>query len=933
MSKNQLNIEISFTGDGPLYRLNDNEGGSFIDYLKKRDNPDEYRFYNLFLDLINNGIARQKDDGYIIPNDAIFEFDTYESNTLKLPPHYKEDIFVSYKGVGFKDVNGVYEYQFQKNSNELGIGIPLSLSRKGAIVTNEKEYWQINNKQFSLLETIDTLNKNKFISSHDAMCGFANVQKKANEAKAFLQSKINDLQVILPKKFSVDIEKVEDDKYRLVPDFEDVDNEKLKPLFLRSSRIKSDYNYTKDDKKVRLIVDTKENEDDQSVVSQLKKVKEYKEVDGNTITELYDNISSSFDPDIIDLDKMGARVKALGLYVPKVHVFSSGEGNNWLPGISINDEDNGVHRLVFNSMDEVIEFEKIIQDAETRKEYLIDFQGFSVRTADARACLGIVKRQFIETEHPVAQEVVARKVLVIKDNEEDLEMGNGDIETIPDKFILQRVDSLNPSIELKSHQIDGVAWMQSFYNSNKGGGLLLADDMGLGKTLQVLYFLEWVSSTQNSMRPHLIVAPVSLIENWGEEFNKFFPKSSLKFERILSSDVRSWTNNESFQLNRNTIYITNYETVRRYQFQFASVQWEVVVLDEAQKIKTPGIMQTNAIKALNACFRIAMTGTPVENSLLDLWCIMDFASPGVLQTARSFKQKYQSSSLDQSDVEKERRAQCLRDEIGLLLLRRMKKDVAKDLPSLKNEVVKVEMTSAQWDLYKMILNLEDKCETNIGILQRIQKLRSISDHPYIEDWSKYRKDELVSSSAKLQSTIDLLENIRLKQEKAIIFTDNKKLQSLIQDVLCDKYNCYIPIINGDTPTQQKSGSGTKSRQSIIHEYSKPDGFAVIIMSPIAAGYGLNVVAANHVIHYTRHWNPAKEQQATDRAYRIGQNKDVHVYYPMAVAPDNQIETFDVILDHMLKRKMNLATSTLFPSEKIEVHQNEIFEALSKQIID
>jgi HJR/Mrr/RecB family endonuclease len=196
----------------------------------------------------------------------------------------------------------------------------------------------------------------------------------------------------------------------------------------------------------------------------------------------------------------------------------------------------------------------------------------------------------------------------------------------------------------------------------------------------------------------------------------------------------------------------------------------------------------------------------------------------------------------------------------------------------------------------------------------------------------FTSDELINSSSKLQTTVGILADIKSKNEKVIVFADRRETQKMLQKVVYDTFGIFTSIINGDTPTtKQLEGKSKLSRQQTIDRFQEEEGFNVIIMSPIAAGVGLNVTKANHIIHYTRHWNPAKEEQATDRAYRIGQQKDVYVYYPMAIFPDdmkdeegNIMKSFDEILDTLLNNKKALASHTLFPTEQAEITPDELF---------
>lgn len=363
-------------------------------------------------------------------------------------------------------------------------------------------------------------------------------------------------------------------------------------------------------------------------------------------------------------------------------------------------------------------------------------------------------------------------------------------------------------------------------------------------------------------------------------------------------------------------------------------------MDEAQKIKTPGTLITNASKALKADFKIAMTGTPVENTLVDIWCLMDFAVPGLLGNAKDFAKEYQNPLSDESTDIKSL-TEKLRSNIGDFILRRYKKDVV-DLPNKHDNEksrIKREMPSIQLNRYKQEIEMANDSELE-GVEKRNQKLKSlwairdISDHPYLLESQilKFSTEELISSSSKLQITVGILVDIKSKNEKVIVFADRRETQKMLQKVVYDTFGIFTSIINGDTPTtKQLEGKSKFSRQQTIDRFQLEEGFNVIIMSPIAAGVGLNVTKANHIIHYTRHWNPAKEEQATDRAYRIGQQKDVFVYYPMAIFPDNmkddegkRLKSFDEILDKLLNNKKALASNTLFPTEQAELTPDELF---------
>lgn len=401
----------------------------------------------------------------------------------------------------------------------------------------------------------------------------------------------------------------------------------------------------------------------------------------------------------------------------------------------------------------------------------------------------------------------------------------------------------------------------------------------------------------------------------------------MKINMLTSKDVtRKFDKSIVDKMQKMDIILTNYESLRISQLNFCAVEFDVVALDEAQKIKSPGTLVTNAAKALKCNFKIAMTGTPVENSLLDLWCIMDFCVPGLLGNAKAFAAQYQNP-LKKEDTDIVALGNEVHDKLGVYFMRRLKKDAAKDLPDKIELKEKVPMPPVQKAAYASVVN-DYTSGIQPNMLVTIMHLREVSEHPYLYDSTllNHETDEIVDTSARLQATIKFLDEIKKKKEKVIIFVERKETQKMLQQLCLKRYGIITKIINGDTPSIVKRNMPNKqSRQSSIDEFQAVDGFNVIIMSPVAAGMGLNVTAANHVIHYSRHWNPAKENQATDRAYRIGQTKDVFVYYPMAVRSD--IKSFDETLDDLLSRKTSLATSTIFPTERVEVKQEELGQML------
>ena len=502
--------------------------------------------------------------------------------------------------------------------------------------------------------------------------------------------------------------------------------------------------------------------------------------------------------------------------------------------------------------------------------------------------------------------------------------------------------SLRTEIALKDHQHQGVAALQHLFalRTTKGvRGALMADDMGLGKTLQLLSFLmRYFEDNQTEFKPALVVAPVSLLENWRNEVDKFF-NTPTNWLYSLYGDAVSKQRNRLTSEERNAhkpdvegksvapgkllpadwlgdetrIVLTTYETLRDYEFSLGLVDWSVMVCDEAQKIKTPGAQVTHAAKAMKADFRIACTGTPVENSLADLWCLFDFIQPSLLGSLSEFYKTYRKP-IENKTPEQEVKTEHLRTLIDVQTIRRLKEEVAKDLPA-KIEVkscLSLPLSSYQQGLYQEAANWyqaqENKKGAALGILHR---LRGICAEPVPRINNEQRVfekplDEHLAHSPKMSWLLSTLDKIMVTGEKAIIFTEFKDMQRIIQRRVKERFSCSAHIINGETAVSV--GAGKSTRQQMINRFQQHNGFEVLILSPVAVGYGVNIQAANHVIHFTRTWNPAKEDQATDRAYRIGQEKTVYVYYPTVVS--SEFETFEAKLHTLITAKRDLGKDML-----------------------
>lgn len=894
---------------------------------------------SILKELIDNGNADVKDDAFVVSVEEILKLEVLDLQILGLPNFCEKILCVENRGLlPSNSLKFIYNfYNFYPN------GTLYPFKRKGCIVEIESNEFLLTLKQFETCERIDFFNSlsEKEKGKVENLI-FLSQLKKGSERDVEFCSFLKKQELYLPQKIKLNLDG-NAERLEVIPTVEDVEESEFKRVFDRNASVQGLYLISgENNRSTRVLFDEQK-------VESLKVIKNNRNIESSSeIRKIVENPEYYFNEDEVDFSVFYSdRVKEIGVYNPKYYPFVCPYKSEWIPGIVSRDRVEGEKRIHFTSEEKLEEFKKAKNNAVENGEKSFIWENMQLDVEDSNAFIEVAKKQFSDTSKPIdlKKEGGNTEVLIIKENAELMEFSA--YENLPEELLhrFSPIKNLSEGIILKEHQEEGVAWLQSLFKQDLSGGLL-ADDMGLGKTLQILYFLEWHSQSFETEKPYLIVAPVSLLENWEAEYDKFFHVKTLKISKLYGSEISLEKNNvpsknksDAKALQKKQIILTNYETLRRYQISLGLVDFSIVVLDEAQKIKTPGTLITNACKALKADFKIAMTGTPVENSLVDLWCIMDFAMPGLLGNAKDFAEEFQKP-LEEEKTDIKELSEKLRYKINYFLKRRLKVDVAKDLPTKNDNLLKkVVMPNEQLKRYLEVVSEASNeqlegIEKRNQILKSVWAIREISDHPYLYDKTikNYETTELISSSAKLMTLVQLLEDIKNKEDKVIVFADRKETQKMLQSVVYDCYAIMPSIINGDTPSSKGQHNKSKfSRQQTIDYFQEKIGFNVIIMSPLAAGVGLNVVGANHVIHYSRHWNPAKEEQATDRAYRIGQKKDVNVYYPMAIFPNdridsegNRLKSFDEVLDDLLSYKKALATNTLFPTEQAEVKLDEIF---------
>lgn len=886
---------------------------------------DDCFYYLPLATLVDNGYAYASKDGCLLPYENIYLLDEDERMLLGIPqPYDKAMRLVGTSMLNLSDFEYKVEFLTYVPDGEL-----IVCERGGNILVKGRDKYLLNEAQYALLNRVDAFNstpEEDKTTDYNLRC-FAEIKALAEQAGCQLDSYLENENVYAPERIKIEIGR-DDEGFTVEPAVDIEENGKFQTYFDKMRKVQAQYPIQRENgERVRIVLNKEQKENLHYLKEQCGKHKTREE-----IQNMIEQPTEYFDPNAFDLSELYSdRVIEIGVYKPKFYPFICSYKSCWIAGATVETPQNGTTKVTINNEEELEKLKKEILSAKENKKGIVEYNNAQLDIEDAMFLAQTAEKQLKDPSQPAKVENEngneARNVLIIEENAEDLGFAVKErIIEKGDKYTLFTDPFLQEGFSLKDHQKEGVAWLQHLYKS-KASGCLMADDMGLGKTLQILYFIDWHSRKYANHKPYLIVAPISLLENWKNEYERFFMQPRMKINMLTSKDVtRKFDKSIVDKMQKMDIILTNYESLRISQLNFCAVDFDVVALDEAQKIKSPGTLVTNAAKALKCNFKIAMTGTPVENSLLDLWCIMDFCVPGLLGNAKAFAAQYQNP-LKKEDTDIVALGNEVHNKLGVYFMRRLKKDAAKDLPQKIELKEKVPMPPVQKATYTSVVN-DYTSGIQPNMIVTIMHLREVSEHPYLYNSTLlcHETDEIVDTSARLQATIKFLDEIKKKEEKVIIFVERKETQKMLQKLCLKKYGIITKIINGDTPSIVKRNMPNKqSRQSSIDEFQAVDGFNVIIMSPVAAGMGLNVTAANHVIHYSRHWNPAKENQATDRAYRIGQTKDVFVYYPMAVRPD--IKSFDETLDDLLSRKTSLATSTIFPTERVEVKQEELGQML------
>jgi SNF2 family DNA or RNA helicase len=464
---------------------------------------------------------------------------------------------------------------------------------------------------------------------------------------------------------------------------------------------------------------------------------------------------------------------------------------------------------------------------------------------------------------------------------------------------------------LRPYQFRGYSWLA--FLRQWGIGACLADDMGLGKTVQTLaliqHDLEQVEEEveeqvdrHKAPKPVLLVCPTSVINNWKKEASRFTPELSVMVHHGTSRKKEEEFKKEAMS---HTIVISSYGLLQRDVKFLKGVPWAGVVLDEAQNIKNPETKQAKAARALEADYRIALTGTPVENNVGDLWSIMEFLNPGFLGSQAGFKRNFFIPIQAERDPEAAKR---LKEITGPFILRRLKTDtsIISDLPEKMEMKTYCTLTKEQASLYAAVLEdieeameeAEEGIQRKGIILSALSRLKQVCNHP-----AQFLKDNsgIPGRSGKLARLTEMLDVILENKEKVLVFTQFAEMGKMLKEHLQASFGCEVLFLHGGVPRKQ--------RDSMIERFQEGKEYLpIFVLSLKAGGTGLNLTGANHVFHFDRWWNPAVENQATDRAFRIGQTKNVEVHKFICAG------TLEEKIDEIIERKVQVAENVVGTGE-------------------
>lgn len=678
---------------------------------------------------------------------------------------------------------------------------------------------------------------------------------------------------------------------------------------------------------------------------------------------------------IVETKEFSDRVTELGLWVPPVIPWVKRLPNSWEPeefGIYLGEE------FITLPPEEIEELRAKIDEAVRKGEKTVRHQGRDIpATEEVKAVInqlvGMVKPKPKPDEpsgdgagdekgdeegqgasgskDPVPPS--GHEVLLIKDNFDELKYRR-ELTERPRYVPASKPSGI--SATLMEHQDVSFAWQVEAFVSGLPG-VLNADDQGLGKTLQTIAFMAWLqenmrrASSGGEKKPILVVAPTTLLRNWTSEVEAHMSSmfglgsridaygSGLQRVRREAGDGTTYLDlglDGQRDDDRICWVLTTYQTLAQNQVEFAKIDFATVVFDEIQNVKNVSTLAHRAAQSLKVDFVIGLTGTPVENDISELWAIMDTIAPGSLGSLRDFMERFKDAAEEEyrtlhEEIFAESYSAISIRHIPSIGIRRMKNDTIKDLPLKNYRLYPTDMPEIQAFAYDTVF-VKLKNHVHGRALKILHQLRTVSLYPgnlQLLHNQPNALDTMMAQSARIKAAVEIIDKIRDRREKVLLFIETHEMQHLLRRLFCERYGLSdIPILNGQTTPQR--------RGNIVEDFKKTRGdgkFDIRILSPKSAGVGITMIAATHIIHLSRWWNPAVEEQCNDRIYRIGQDMDCTIHIPLAVHPHHREATFDCILNDIMIRKRKLFRDILMPSEDIEADQGTMIAGMTNSSFD
>lgn len=945
-AKNQIYFELSF-----------DENLNMIKLIASQDIKRDEKIVELIdlynMPLVDNTILLGYEEIYsLYYDDRGYPDNTY--NFFNLPPLFNGYMAIENKGNFVQDENVLYQFYFEDPHGKY-------LIVKNNVIRCEAtgEYRILPRKIFELVKELIKYNSDslKFSNVADQFEMLKIIKDYAQEVNIILSQRLSEEEtpIIID---SIKIDFFDDgnsiEVFPVLSADVNTNNELINKIY-NQEEIKDFYSATESGKKRKFIIKHKNT---------LKTIKENRIQKGENRLKFLKGENPLFEDENIDLSEFGPRVKGIGYlsyrsYPPEaktqdldwlekereaphfildeykvilkpedeeklINKLAEMEGANVEVAECEFTDENGNKRITILTKDQIqnelqklrasmiypyeIKSKKLLEkilseyDKFENQDY-IEMNGLYIKNS-SKADIEERLKELQADSSGISKE--KSKGLLIYENLEQIEYQEENTNRVRLTHLIIP-NGLKDNVKLFDYQKQALLRLQQLYSDNKINGFLLCDDMGLGKTLQLLAFLGWLKDI-GELKPSLIVAPKTLLDNWDNpdgsgEIQKFFKPDyfkSMKIQgRVTSQDLET--------INEHDLVFITYESLRQNNLLLGKVKWQVIICDEAQKIKNPFTQVTVAAKGQNAKFKIICSATPIENSMIDLWNLVDFSKPGLLGSLKDFKKNYISKIEEGNEGSLRIVNDEISEKINSYYLRREKDILEKTLPDKKIRLYFRNCNQAEKGFLERLLKDNDIA------LATIQKLLWASSHKEIvtgNDISTLDINYLIAQSTKMQILREILDSIKAQNEKAIIFTRMKKMQEIIFRAIKYWYGFRPKNINGEI-------SNLSERTKRIKEFKKSDGFDVIILSPDVAGFGITLTEANHVIHYTRMWNPAKEDQATDRVYRIGQEKEVTVHYPILSYEKNYVAEYTRVQDYV-NDFLDPAGGYLSPEEKLNI---------------